>query len=170
MKKRKTQTRKKRPVANKPQTATPNTPKTRQAKVGDTVILHYRKKLAINNAVIEESRLTAPFQFKIGDQQVMPSFENAIIGMSKGEKKEFFVPAAQAHGEILRENLFIVKREQIKANFSYQVGQVLLFQQQNGQKLGAEVLKITPTSVILNANNPLAGEDLYFDVEILEII
>jgi FKBP-type peptidyl-prolyl cis-trans isomerase 2 len=56
-------------------------------------------------------------------------------------KKNFFVPAAQAHGEILRENLFIVKREQIKANFSYQVGQVLLFQQQNGQKLGAEVLK-----------------------------
>lgn len=139
-------------------------------KDGATVLFHYRKKLAITGAVIEDSRLKKSVKIVVGGNQIIKSFEKGMLGMSVGETKEFFIPAAEAHGEITTDDIVILKKTQISKNFNYNVGQILTFNNLNGMNIAAEILKITPTSVILNTNHPLAGEDLFFEAEILDIV
>ena len=144
-------------------------PVVKTVKVGSVVLFHYRKKLAYNNVVIEDSRLKVPCKIIEGQHRVMIGLEKGILGMTVGQTKEFFVPAAEAHGELTTDEIVVLKKAQISKNFNYKVGQVLMFKGANGVNIAAEILKITHSSVILNTNHPLAGEDLIFEVQILDI-
>jgi len=138
-------------------------------KSGDIVKFHYRKKL-INNVVLEDSFAAGtPFQFTVGENQILPGFEKNIIGMVKGEIKTFQLSCEEAYGEFLVDNFILIKRHELPQGLNIQVGQTLHFPQENGSTLNAEVLKVMPSTVILNTNHPLAGENIEFDVEIVDI-
>ena len=140
-----------------------------QAQNGNTVKVHYTGKLE-NGEVFDSSEGREPLEFTIGQGQMIPGFEAAVIGMKAGETKTAAkVPADQAyayHEELVME----VGRDQIPENLSTEVGQRLQAQQPDGQVLVVEIVAATDDTVTLNANHPLAGKDLYFDLEVVEVL
>ena len=140
-----------------------------QAQNGNTVKVHYTGKLE-NGEVFDSSEGREPLEFTIGQGQMIPGFEAAVIGMKTGETKTAAkVPADQAyayHEELVME----VGRDQIPDNLSTDVGQRLQAQQPDGQVLVVEIVAATDDTVTLDANHPLAGKDLYFDLEVVEVL
>jgi FKBP-type peptidyl-prolyl cis-trans isomerase 2 len=139
-----------------------------QAQNGNTVKVHYTGKLE-NGEIFDSSEGRDPLEFTIGQGQMIPGFEAAVIGMKAGETKTAEkVPADQAyayHEELVME----VGRDQIPENLSTEVGQRLQAQQPDGQILVVEIVAATDDTVTLDANHPLAGKDLYFDLEVVEV-
>ena len=141
----------------------------KQAKNGDTVKVHYTGKLKDGN-VFDTSTNHAPLQFTIGDGQIIPGFEQAVIGMNPGESKTTNVSMDEAYGPHRKENLLEVNREHFPAHTEPKVGQQFQIPQQNGRKLIVTVADISESSITLDANHPLAGKDLTFDIELVEIL
>ena len=139
-----------------------------KAKSGDSVKVHYTGKLD-DGTVFDSSVERAPLEFTIGESQVIPGFEDAIMGMSPGEKKTAVVPSGQAYGDHRPELVVEFQREQIPAEIALQVGQSLQLKTHEGQKLAARVIAVSTETVTLDANHPLAGKELTFDIELVEV-
>ncbi|SRR5579883_1426268 len=139
-----------------------------QAKAGDTVKVHYTGKLD-DGTVFDSSVDREPLEFTIGSGNIIPGFEQAVVGMSLGESKTEIIPTDQAYGPHLDEMVVVVDRQQMPEEIDPQVGQQLQIQQQNGQVLPVVITDVSGASVTLDANHPLAGEDLTFDIRLVEI-
>jgi len=136
-----------------------------QAAVGDTVRVHYTGTLA-DGSVFDTSSDREPLEFTIGAGEVIEGFENAVLGMKVGETKTVTIPAAQAYP--YREDLvFTMERSQLPQDI--EVGQQLTLQSSGGA-FRATVIEITETAVTLDANPPVAGKDLTFEIELVEIV
>jgi peptidylprolyl isomerase len=140
-----------------------------QAKVGDMVKIHYTGKLD-NGTVFDSSAEREPIEFSIGQGMVIPGFEEAAVGMSPGDSKTVTIPADRAYGTYRPELVMIVDRERIPPDLSLSVGQQLEISQNSGQAIPVIVTDIADAEVTLDANHPLAGEDLTFDIELVEIV
>lgn len=140
---------------------------TAQAKDGDTVQVHYTLKLE-DGTVFETSIGGDPLQFTIGEGQLIPGFEQAVVGMSPGESKTVEIPADEAY-PYREELVLVVDRDKLPEDLQPEVGQQLQFQQEDGQIVILTVIDVSESSVTLDANPPLAGEDLTFDIELVEI-
>lgn len=141
----------------------------KQAKHGDTVKVHYTGKLEDGN-VFDTSTNRPPLQFTIGDGQIIPGFEQAVIGMNPGESKTTNVSMDEAYGPHRKENLLEVNREHFPAHVEPKVGQQLQIPQQNGRRSIVTVANVSESSIILDANHPLAGKNLTFQIELIEIL
>lgn len=139
-----------------------------QAKPGDTVKIHYTGKLD-DGTVFDSSDNREPLEFTINEGQVIPGFEQAVVGMTPGESKTEKIPMHQAYGPHREEMVLEVSREQIPPDLQPEVGQQLQIQQPNGQPVAVFVTDVTDAKVTLDANHPLAGEDLTFDIHLVEI-
>ena len=139
-----------------------------QAKPGDTVKIHYTGKLD-DGTVFDSSANREPLEFTINEGQVIPGFEQAVVGMSPGESKTEKIPMDRAYGPHREEMVLEVGREQIPPDLQPEVGQQLQIQQPNGQPVAVFVTDVTDAKVTLDANHPLAGEDLTFDIHLVEI-
>lgn len=139
-----------------------------QAKAGDTVTVHYTGKLE-DGTVFDSSANREPLQFSIGEGRIIPGFEQAIIGMAPGDSKTATIPSDEAYGPHQQQMVVVVEREQIPENVPLDVGQQLQIRQENGQPIPVIVTDISDAKVTLDANHPLAGEDLIFDIQLLEI-
>jgi peptidylprolyl isomerase len=139
-----------------------------QAKVGDTVTVHYTGKLN-NGNIFDSSVERDPLQFSLGEGSVIVGFEQAVIGMSPGEAKTVSIPADQAYGPYYQEMVIVVNRQQIPPELEVEVGQQLQISQQSGQVIPVVVREVSDSEVTLDANHPLAGEDLVFEIELVEI-
>jgi peptidylprolyl isomerase len=139
-----------------------------QAKTGDTVKVHYTGKLD-DGTVFDSSADREPLEFKLGSGSIIPGFERAVLGMSLGESKTETIPTDDAYGPHLEEMVVVVDRQQMPAEIEPQVGQQLQLQQQDGQVLPVVITDVSDASVTLDANHPLAGEALIFDIELVEI-
>jgi peptidylprolyl isomerase len=139
-----------------------------QAKMGDTVKVHYTGKLT-DGTVFDSSFGNDPLRFTIGEGQVIPGFEDAAVGMDLGQSKTVTIPAQQAYGPHVDELVMVFSKEQIPSELSVQVGQQLQLHQDNGSPIPVIVTDISEAEVTLDANHPLAGEDLTFDIELLSI-
>lgn len=139
-----------------------------QAKVGDTVRVHYTGKL-VDGTVFDSSSNRDPLEFAIGSGGIIPGFEQAVIGMNPGDSKTTHIPADQAYGPHRQEMVLVVEREQIPPDMDLQVGQQLQLRQENGYALPVIVTEVEEAQVTLDANHPLAGEDLIFDIQLVEI-
>ena len=139
-----------------------------QAKIGDTVKIHYTGKLA-NGTVFDTSTNRDPVQFRIGQGQLIPALESAVTGMNIGETKTVTIPAGWAFGPRRPEMVAVMNRNQLPQNLNPIVGQQLQIQQAPGRTSVARVADITPTQVVLDVNHPLAGQDLTFEIKLLEI-
>jgi peptidylprolyl isomerase len=139
-----------------------------QATSGDTVKIHYIGRLE-DGTVFDSSAEREPLEFTISSGQVIPGFEQAVLGMTPGETKTEKIPMDQAYGPHREEMVLEVSREQIPPDISPEVGQQLQIQQANGQSVPVFVTDVTDDKIILDANHPLAGEDLTFEIELVEI-
>ena len=137
-------------------------------KAGDKVAVHYTGKLT-DGTVFDSSREREPLEFVLVEQNVIPGFEKAIIGMATGESKTTEIPAADAYGEHQEEMIVQFSRDKIPPEVDAQVGQKLQVQTTTGQLIPARVVETSESDVTLDANHPLAGEDLVFDLELVEI-
>ncbi len=138
------------------------------AKAGDTVTVHYTGKLD-DGTVFDTSRDREPLTVPLGEERVIPGFEKAIIGMTPGEKKTATIPTADAYGERHPEMVVQFGRDKIPPDIDVSLGQELQLQTTTGQSLPARVIETSDSGVTLDANHPLAGQDLTFDIELVEI-
>ncbi|MFQ4143102.1 peptidylprolyl isomerase [Chlorogloeopsis sp. ULAP02] len=139
-----------------------------QAKTGDTVKVHYTGKLD-DGTVFDSSSGRDPLQFSIGEGIVIPGFEEAVVGMSPGESKTTNISAEQAYGPYRPELVMIVERQRIPTDVSLEVGQLLQISQSSGQAIPVVVTNVSEAEVTLDANHPLAGQELIFDIQLVEI-
>ncbi len=140
-----------------------------QAKAGDTVQVQYTGKLA-DGTVFDSSVGKDPLQFTLGSGQVIPGFDKAVTGMRVGENKTVTIPAADAYGE-RRDNLVgEVPMTRLPSGMTPQVGMQLQSTQKDGSTMVVTITKVTDnTSVTIDANHPLAGKDLTFELELVKI-
>lgn len=139
------------------------------AKTGDTVRIHYTGTLS-DGSTFDTSSGRDPLEFTVGSGQIIPGLDRAIDGMSVGEKKTVEVPAAEAYGDRNPEGIQTVPREQVPDHIPLDPGTQLQVQTGDGRTLPVTVSEVTEEAVVLDANHPLAGKDLTFEVELVEIV
>jgi peptidylprolyl isomerase len=139
-----------------------------QAKTGDTVKVHYTGKLK-DGEVFDTSADREPLEFKIGENRLIPDFEQAVVGMAPGESKSIEIASENAYGPHHEEMVMVVERKDIPEGLDPQVNQRLQVQQQNGQSFVVTVTDVSEASITLDGNHPLAGKDLTFDIQLTEI-
>ncbi|SFA88567.1 peptidylprolyl isomerase [Poseidonocella pacifica] len=139
-----------------------------EAKTGDTVRIHYTGTLR-DGTTFDTSDGRDPLEFTVGSGQIIPGLDKAIEGMAVGDKQTVEVPFAEAYGESRPEALQAVPRQEIPAEIPLDPGTQLQVQTPDGQTLPVTVVEVTESEVTLDANHPLAGKDLIFDVELVEI-
>ena len=148
----------------------PKEGKVAQAKSGDRVIVHYSGRLedgTIFSSTYEEDQ---PFEFTIGEKNVLASFQNAVIGMNEGEKKTISVPPEDGYGEHKTEFVLKMERAQAPPELELEEGKRLQIRLNDGTTRVVTILAVTEDSVILDANDPLAGKTLQFEIELIQII
>lgn len=138
------------------------------AQKGDNVKIHYKGTLQ-DGSVFDSSEGRDPLAFTLGGGQVIPGFDDAVMGMTTGEKKNVTIPADQAYGTRNDELVMPVPISQVPEDLSPEVGQQLQVGGPDGQPLLVTVADITDEHIMLDANPPLAGEDLTFDIELVSI-
>jgi len=139
-----------------------------QAKRGDTVHVHYRGTFD-DGTEFDSSSGGEPLVFTIGAGEVIPGFESAIEGMATGEKKKERIAAGHAYGDRRDELVFTVGREQMPENADVTVGDLLRIGFPDGSTAAVQVAALDDASVTLDANHPLAGKDLTFELELVSI-
>jgi len=139
------------------------------AKRGDTVRVHYTGRLE-DGTIFDTSLGREPVEFILGAGQVIPGFEEAVVGMSPGESKVVKVLAEQAYGPYQPELVLEVDRNEVPPDLDLEVGLQLVLRQPEGGLIPVTVTKLSESMVTLDANHPLAGKDLIFDIQLMEIV
>jgi len=141
-----------------------------QVKEGDTVQVHYTGKLE-DGTVFDSSEERAPLEFTVGEGKIIPGFEQMIVGMNPGESKTKTVTADKAYGSYHSELILEVDKSQIPDDVEPKVGQQLQMQnKEDGRIIVATVTDVSDTKITIDGNHPLAGKDLTFDVQLVEIV
>jgi FKBP-type peptidyl-prolyl cis-trans isomerase 2 len=139
-----------------------------QAKRGDTVHIHYTGRLE-DGTVFDTSKERDPLSFTLGEGQVIPGFEAAVSGMDEGESKTTTIPSDDAYGPRRDELELSMPRSRFPDGLDPEVGQQLQMQTDEGQVFQVTVTGTTDEAVELDANHPLAGRDLTFDIELVKV-
>lgn len=140
------------------------------AEQGQTVRVHYTGTLNDQSEFDSSRKRGEPLEFTIGVRQVIPGFEEAVIGMSPGDSKIVNIPANEAYGEHQQEMITEFPRAEIGMDIQLEEGLVLSAQGSDGQTLHFSVISFNEETVTLDGNHPLAGKDLTFDIELVEIL
>lgn len=139
-----------------------------QAKEGNTVQVHYEGRLP-DGTVFDSSSGRDPIEFTIGGGQVVPGFDEAVRGMEPGQKKTANIPAEKAYGDRSDELLFEVSKTEVPSEMELKVGDSVSVGLPNGQAIPVQVAAVTEEKVTLDANHPLAGKDLVFELELVKV-
>ena len=139
-----------------------------QAKKGDSVKIHYTGTLE-DGTVFDSSAGRDPLDFTLGSGQVIVGFDEAVLGMSIGDKKKVTISSHKAYGEKNEDLVIEVPKDQVPADLNPEVGQKLQMGGPNGELVVVTVVEVNDVVVILDANPPLAGKDLIFDLELVAI-
>lgn len=139
-----------------------------QAKQGDTVKIHYTGKLE-DETVFDSSINREPLQFIVGEGKIIPGVEQSVIGMKPGESKTVKVSPDQAYGPHRPELVEEIEREKLPDYLKIESGKMLQIKQPSGQTISVQITNVTESKVTFDANHPLAGKDLIFDIQLLEI-
>ena len=138
------------------------------AKQGDTVRIHYTGTLT-DGTVFDTSQGRDPLEFEVGSGAIIPGLDAAIPGMTVGDAKTVNVPADQAYGPVNDQARQAVPRDTIPADIPLDIGTQLQMQTPQGQVVPVTVADVSDSEVTLDANHPLAGKDLTFAIEMVEI-
>jgi FKBP-type peptidyl-prolyl cis-trans isomerase 2 len=140
-----------------------------QVKSGDKVKVHYHGKL-INGETFDSSEGREPLEFEVGKGMVIQGFDEGVTGMTVGEKKTINIPVEEAYGPKNPEMLIDMPKDRFPKDMEIEVGMPLMMSDGSGQNFQVVVMDVKEDSVALDANHPLAGEDLVFDIELVEIV
>lgn len=139
-----------------------------QVQNGDTVRVHYTGKLE-DGTVFDSSKGREPLEFTIGQEQVIPGFEQAVVGMTPGESKSERIEMEQAYGPRNEALVVNVGRQDFPDDMTPQVGDRVNLRRDDGRLIPVLITEVTDTEVTLDANHPLAGQNLVFDIELVDI-
>jgi peptidylprolyl isomerase len=140
-----------------------------QAKSGDSVRVHYKGSLD-DGTVFDSSHGSDPFEFTLGAGMVIPGFDQAVIGMDEGAVKTVSVPPGEAYGEYHDDHVLEVEKAQVPDNITPEVGMGLELHSNDGRTIKVRVTRIGDDKLTLDANHPLAGKTLTFEISLLEIV
>ncbi len=138
------------------------------AKAGDKVKVHYTGRLK-DGTQFDSSAGRAPLEFEVGAGMMIKGFDAAVNGMAVGEKVTAEIPAADAYGEANPQLIIDVPRTNLPPDLNPTVGQQLGMTQPNGQQVPVKIKEVHDDKVVIDANHDLAGKDLIFDIELVEI-
>lgn len=139
-----------------------------QASTGDTVKVHYTGKLD-DGTVFDSSREREPLEFTIDSGQIIPGFEQAVVGMEEGDEKTVDITPENAYGEHHAEAIVELERAELPEEIEPEIGMQLQLQGQDGRAFPARITEIGDQVITLDANHPLAGETLTFEIELVEV-
>lgn len=139
-----------------------------KVKNGDKVKVHYHGKLT-NGETFDSSEGRQPLEFEVGSGMVIKGFDDGVTGMIVGEKKTINIPYNEAYGPRNTEMMIDVPKENFPKDMQLEVGMPLMMSDASGQNMEVIVAQIKENSVVLDANHPLAGQDLIFDIELVEL-
>jgi peptidylprolyl isomerase len=141
----------------------------KQAQTGDTVHVHYKGTLT-NGQLFDSSEGREPLSFQLGSGMVIKGFDDGVNGMTIGDKKTVNIPNAEAYGPVNEEMIIKFPKAQIPADIPLELGSTLnMHQEGNGQAMPVVIKEVTEEFVVLDANHPLAGQDLVFELELVNV-
>ena len=138
------------------------------AKTGDTVKVHYTCTLE-DGTVFDSSLNKEPLEFTLGTGTVIPGFDAAVTGMQVGESKKVAVPSEQAYGQRDESKFMEINRSELPPEVKPEAGQVLQMRQADGSTTMITVSQVNDDSITLDTNHPLAGKNLTFQIELVEV-
>ncbi len=140
-----------------------------KVKANDTVKVHYTGTLS-DGEVFDSSREREPLEFTMGQGMIIPGFEKALIDMSVAESKTVNIPSAEAYGDYRNDLIHEVPRSQLPEEIKPEVGMPLMSQTPEGQEIRLTITEVKESTIMVDANHPLAGKDLTFELELVEIV
>jgi len=140
-----------------------------QVKSGDKIKVHYHGRLT-NGETFDKSEGREPLEFEVGSGMVIKGFDDGVTGMAVGDKKTINIPADEAYGPKNPDMVIDMPKDRFPKDMEIEVGMPLSMSDGQGQQFQVVVAEVQDEVVILDANHPLAGEDLIFDLELVEII
>jgi peptidylprolyl isomerase len=138
------------------------------AGAGDTVKVHYTGKLEDGN-VFDSSREGDPLEFVLGAGQLLKDFEGALVGLTVGQSVTINISAENAYGPYREELLLVIPKDQVPEDVEQNVGETLYIECEDGAMLPVTIKEIAEETVTLDSNHQLAGKDLIFDIELVDI-
>lgn len=139
------------------------------AQLGDTVLVHYTGKLD-DGSVFDSSQEREPLRVTLGRSAIIPGFQEALVGMEPGTSKTATLTPESAYGQRRDDMIVEIERGRFPAEFQLQVGREIQLQTKDGQPVQARVAAVGEQAVTVDANHPLAGRQLTFDIELLDIV
>ncbi len=139
-----------------------------KVKENDTVRVHYTGKL-VTGEVFDSSLEREPLEVTLGEGSLIPGFEKGLIDMVVEEKKTITIPKEEAYGEIRKELFQELGKDQLPDDIKPEVGMGLVARGEDGRERQLRVAEVRDTTIVIDANHPLAGQDLVFDLELVEI-
>ena len=139
-----------------------------EAKNGNQVKVHYHGRLN-DGTTFDSSEGRSPLQFEVGAGQVIKGFEDGVLGMKEGEKKTVHIPVHEAYGEKSEDMIIEFPLDQFPADMKPEIGMQLNLRGQDGRSFPVVISEVKKDLVVLDGNHPLAGKDLIFDIEMVEI-
>jgi FKBP-type peptidyl-prolyl cis-trans isomerase 2 len=140
-----------------------------QVQENDVVIVHYTGKLKDGGQIFDSSREREPLEAQLGQGQLIPGFEKGLLDMKVNETKTIEIPKEEAYGEVRKELFQKVEREHLPENMKPEVGMGLVASNPDGSERQLRVKDVKDDFIIVDANHPLAGHDLVFDLEVVGI-
>ncbi len=140
-----------------------------QAKQGDTVKVHYTGKLE-DGSVFDSSADRGPLEFTIGENVVIPGFEESVVGMEIGQSITTHIPVEKGYGPRREDMILEITRDRLPEEMEPTIGESLFVRLQDGRELPVKIAEVEGETVKLDANHPLAGQPLVFDIELVEIV
>jgi len=140
-----------------------------QVQANDTVKVHYTGKLKNDGRVFDTSKDREPLEAKLGEGQLIPGFEKGLIDMKVNEKKTIEIPMDEAYGDIQKELFHKVEKENLPEEIKPEVGMGLMAKNPDGTERQLRVSDVKDDFIIVDANHPLAGQDLVFELEVVGI-
>ncbi len=138
------------------------------ANDGKTVKVHYTGKLA-DGSTFDTSTGGEPLEFTLGEGNMIPGFEEAVKDMEVGQTKTVTIPAEEAYGPHREERVMVVPREQLPEHLNPAVGQQLQMQRDDGRTIVVVISDVSEANITIDANHPLAGKDLTFELDLVEV-
>lgn len=139
-----------------------------KAKTGDTVLVHYTGTLE-DGSVFDSSEERSPLEFQLGDRNIIPGFQDAVVGMEPGDTKKTEVSPEQAYGPRRMDMVLEFDRSEVPASMNPEPGHQLELRTDGGQSVPARIVDVDDAKITVDANHPLAGETLNFEIRLMEI-
>lgn len=139
-----------------------------KVKANDTVQVHYTGKLK-NGQVFDSSEGKDPLEVKLGQGNFIPGFEKGLLEMEVNEKKTVTIPRDEAYGDVQKELFQAINKEELPENINPEVGMGLVARNPDGSERQLRVAEVNDDHIVIDANHPLAGQDLIFELEVVGI-